>query len=119
MAEVYFNTHNINPEYEAVSAGTGIKWDGKINPKVVALLLSKWIDINAQSKQYIPKVLDDSVLEWAEKVYTMGCMDSCIVWERKADFDFGLDDPASDETNIEEMWNDFETKIKAQMETLS
>ena len=38
MAEVLFNTLNKNSNIEAQSAGTGIKWDGLINPKVVSIL---------------------------------------------------------------------------------
>ncbi len=119
MAEVYFNTHNSNPNLEAISAGTSLKWDGKINPKVVELLLSKWINIFAQSKKYEPKNLQGSVLENAHKICTMWCMEWwCFVWDREVDFDFWLDDPASDETDIEKIWEDFEGKMKKVMEEL-
>ena len=113
MAEVYFNFHNKNKNIEAFSAWTVIKWDWKINPKISALLLKKWIDIFNQPKKYFPKTLDFEVLKNAKKIYTMGCMDWwCLIWDRKSDFDFWLDDPALDSTNIEKMWEDFEGKME-------
>ena len=112
MAEVYFNIYNKNLDLEAFSAWTAIKWDWKINHKVVNLLKTKWIDILNQNKKYIPKMLTNEMLEWAYKVYTMGCMEWCMVWNRKADFDFELSDPARKDTDIEKMWEDFELKIK-------
>ncbi len=120
MAEVYFNVHNTNSEYEALSAGTVIKWDWKINPKVVELLLTKWIDIFSQPKKYIPKSIDDVILKNAYKIYTMWCMEWwCLVWDRKVDFDFWLDDPANSDTDIEKMWEDFEGKMKRVMKIIN
>jgi arsenate reductase len=120
LAEVYFNTYNKNEQYEAFSAGTVIKWDGIINPKVVELLLLKWIDIHSQEKTYVPKNLDYKILMDAEKVFTMWCMEWwCVIGEREVDFDFWLDDPADDATDIEEMWIDFETKMKKVMKSIA
>jgi hypothetical protein len=114
MAEVYFNVYNKDENKLAISAWTWIKWDWKINPKVVELLLSKWIDILNQPKEYYPKMLTDNMIECANKIYTMWCMDwDCMVWDKKIEFDFGLDDPASSETDIEKMWKDFEGKMKS------
>jgi len=112
MAEVYFNTYNKNPNLEAFSAWTGLKWDWKINPKIIELLKSKWIDILNQDKKYFPKILTDEMVKWAHKVYTMWCMDWCMIWNRKADFDFKLNDPACEDINVEELWGEFEEKIK-------
>jgi len=112
MWEVYFNTHNKNPDIEARSAGTGLKWDGKINPKVVDLLLRNGIDILNQDRVYEPKMLTQEMVLWAEELFTMGCMDECIVWERKTDYDFWLDDPAKDETDVDAVFEDFKLKIK-------
>lgn len=112
MAEVYFNTYNNDPSIEAISAWTWIKWDWIINPKVVKLLKSKWIDILNQPKKYEPKILTEEMIKNADKIYTMGCMDNCVVWDREVDFDFWLDDPAKDDTNLDNMWEDFENKMK-------
>ncbi len=112
MAEVYFNVNNKDPNIEAISAWTWIKGDWLINPRVVKLLKSKWIDILNQLKKYEPKVLTNDMIKKADKIYTMWCMDNCFVWDREVDFDFWLDDPASDDTDLENMWNDFEEKMK-------
>jgi len=112
MAEVYFNVHNKDKNKLAISAWTGIKWDWKINPKVIKLLLSKWIDILDQEKKYYPKMLAENMINCADKIYTMWCMDwACNIWNKKIDFDFWLDDPANSETDIVKMWNDFEVKM--------
>lgn len=113
MAEVYFNFYNKNPDIEAFSAWTNIKWDWKINPKIVELLKNKWIDIFNQPKKYFPKMVETKLIKNALYIYTMWCMKWwCINWIRKVDFDFWLDDPANIETNIDDMWRDFEMKIK-------
>jgi len=113
MAEVYFNFYNKNTKYEAVSAWTCIKWDWKINPKVIFLLKSKWIDIFKQEKEYFPKNIDYNILEKAKKIYTMWCMEWwCLIWDKKVDFDFWLEDPANSETNIEKMWEIFKAKME-------
>jgi len=109
--EVYFNTHNKNPDIEARSAGTALKWDGKINPKVVELLLKHGIDLHSQDRTYEPKMLTPEMSRDAEEVFTMGCMDGDMVWDRPVDFDFWLDDPALDTTDVDAMFADFESKI--------
>ena len=112
MAEVYFNLHNKNPEIEAISAGTGLKWNGKINPKVVNFLLSKNIDIHDQPKKYFPKEITTSMIQDAHIVCTMGCMDCDIVGNRKIDYDFWLDDPAEDTTNIATVFVDMQRQME-------
>ena len=112
MWEVYFNTYNKNPDVEARSAGTALKWDGKINPKVVDVLLKNSIDIHNQDKKYKPKMLTPDMSENAEEVFTMGCMDWCMVGDRKIDFDFWLDDPARDDTDIDSIFADFKMKME-------
>jgi len=116
MWEVYFNTYNKNPEIEARSAGTAIKWDGKINPKVVDLLLKHGIDIHNQDKVYEPKMLTPEMSQNAELVFTMGCMDGDMIWNRQVDYDFWLDDPARDDTDIEAMFASFESQIQQFLE---
>ena len=113
MAEVYFNTHNSNPDIEAKSCGTAIKWDGKINPRVVDLLLKKGIDIHDQYKKYIPKMITEDMLEQAEEVFTMWCLctDGDILTESQVDYDFCLDDPANNDTDIDAMFEDFQSQI--------
>jgi arsenate reductase len=113
MAEVYFNVYNKNPQIEALSAGTGLKWDGNINSKIIKLLKSKQIDILSQDRKYFPKILTEDLLSWAEKIYTMWCMASwCDNIGRSVDYDFWLDDPANDKTDLKLLWEDFENKIK-------
>ena len=113
LGEVYFNTHNKNDDIEASSAGTAIKWDGKINAKIVDLLDENWIDIFNQDKIYQPKKVTQEMVDWAEAVYTMWCMDGkCGFLNRKIDYDFALDDPARDDTDVEAMFEDFKKKIE-------
>ncbi|MDQ7008849.1 MAG: low molecular weight phosphatase family protein [Candidatus Gracilibacteria bacterium] len=113
MAEVYFNFYNKDKNKMAISAGTGIKGDGKINPKVIDLLKSKGIDILNQPKKYYPKMLAENMINCADKIYTMGCMNGeCTIGNKKIEFDFALDDPANAGTDIENMWNNFEGKMK-------
>jgi len=116
MWEVYFNTYNKNPDIEARSAGTALKWDGKINPKVVELLLKRGIDILNQDKTYEPKVLTPDMSKNAELVFTMGCMDGDMIWNRQVDYDFGLNDPARDDTDIDAMFASFESQIQQFLE---
>ncbi|MDA9128943.1 low molecular weight phosphatase family protein [Candidatus Gracilibacteria bacterium] len=113
MAELYFNTHNANPDIEAKSCGTAIKGDKKINPKIVELLFKKGIDIHNQDRKYTPKMITREMLENAEQVFTMGCLctDGDILTESQVDYDFCLDDPAKDDTDIDAMFEKFQTQI--------
>ncbi len=117
LAEVYFNTHNTNPDIEARSCGTGLKWDGKINPKVVELLKKNRIDIFTQERKYEPKIITREMVDGAESIYTMGCMCTDengvdMIW-RKVDHDFCLDDPARDDTNVDAMFEKFISQIES------
>jgi len=116
MWEVFFNTYNKNPDIEARSAGTAIKWDGKINPKVKDLLNKHGIDIENQERVYEPKVITEEMVQNAELVFTMGCMDGDMIWERPVDYDFGLNDPARDDTDVDVMFASFETQIQQFLE---
>lgn len=112
MAEIYFNTYNKNLDIEALSAGTAIKWDGEINPKIVRVLKENGIDILNQSRIYEPKKVTQEMIAWAEEVYTMWCMDGeCKLLNRKIDYDFALDDPLKEATDIQTMFEDFKNKM--------
>ena len=112
LAQAYFNAHNRNGNIEARSAGTSIKWNGLINPKIAKLLLQNGIDIAKQREIYYPKMYTQEMLMEAQKIFTMGCMENCQWLWVKIDDDFWLADPEDSNTNIEEMFQDFLQKIK-------
>jgi protein-tyrosine-phosphatase len=63
MAEVYFNTYNKNADIEARSAGTAIKRNGEINPRIITILADNDIDILDQDRVYEPKKITKEMIE--------------------------------------------------------
>jgi arsenate reductase (thioredoxin) len=70
------------------SAGTAPA--DRVHPEVVEVMRELGIDL-AEKK---PRRLDDSDVEWADVVVTMGCGDACPVLPGKRYIDWDLADPA-------------------------
>lgn len=62
---------------------------GEINPRVVAVLAERGIDLTAA----YPKPLTDSVLHAADVIVTMGCGDECPYFPGKQYLDWDVPDP--------------------------
>ena len=114
MAQAAFNTlkkiyPRINPEYEAISWGTGIKENGKVNPKVIEPMKAIGMDLT-NTAIYFPKDINHPLiknkLNDVVRAFTMGCMNKkCelplgmqIKTEDVTDWD--LEDPADDKTDV-------------------
>ena len=73
---------------DAKSAGT-TPADG-VHSEVVAAMDEVGVDLRHRA----PKVLDDDLVEWADRVVTMGCGGACPVLPGKRYVDWELPDPA-------------------------
>lgn len=63
---------------------------GEIHPNVVEAMSEIGIDLSKES----PKALEDSAVQAADVVITMGCGDACPVYPGKRYLDWDVDDPA-------------------------
>jgi arsenate reductase len=72
----------------ARSAGTAPA--ARVHPEVVEVMRELGIDLGDRK----PHRLDDSDVEWADVVVTMGCGDACPVLPGKRYLDWDLPDPA-------------------------
>jgi arsenate reductase len=61
-----------------------------VHPEVVEVMREVGIELSDR----VPHRLDDSDVEWADVVVTMGCGDACPVLPGKRYIDWELDDPA-------------------------
>lgn len=90
MAEALFN--KIAGKKEAQSAGT--EPAEKVSPKAIAAMREIGININMQK----PKLLTREMVEKAEKIITMGCLDSAscplfLLEDKSKIEDWNLEDP--------------------------
>lgn len=88
IAEALFNAYS-GGKARAVSAG--VEPVQALNVKVVAAMRDAGYDMAGQT----PKLLDPAMIDAAERVITMGCMDDPSCPAVLADEDWGLDDPAA------------------------
>ena len=88
IAETLFNAY-AGGKARAVSAG--VEPVQALNVKVVASMRDAGYDMSDQS----PKLLDPAMIDAADRVITMGCMDDPSCPAVLADEDWGLDDPAA------------------------
>lgn len=88
IAETLFNVYAGG---KAVALSAGIEPVQGLNPKVVASMRDAGYDMSGQS----PKTLDPALVDAADRVITMGCMDDPACPAVLADDDWGLDDPAA------------------------
>jgi arsenate reductase len=70
------------------SAGTAPA--ARVHPEVVEVMREIGVDLEGRT----PHRLDDSDVEWADVVVTMGCGDACPVLPGKRYVDWELPDPA-------------------------
>jgi len=88
MAEGFFNSYNKNPEYAGISAG--LEPAKNVNHLAVLAMKEKGIDMASQA----PKLLTLEMVEKAEKIFTMGCIDKCPAAPPEKTADWKLEDPA-------------------------
>ena len=88
IAETLFNAY-ANGKARAVSAG--VEPVSGLNVKVVAAMRDAGYDMSGQA----PTLLDPAMVDEADRVITMGCMDDPSCPAVLADEDWGLDDPAA------------------------
>ena len=83
-----FLQHLAGDRIEVLSAGS--QPADQVNPVAVAAMAEVGIDIAGEQ----PKVLEDSAVQQADVVITMGCGDTCPFFSGKRYEDWVLDDPA-------------------------
>ena len=88
IAEALFNEY-AGGKAMATSAGTDAV--GALNLNVIAAMRAAGYDIASQR----PKQLTDEMIDGADHVITMGCMDDPSCPAVLAEDDWGIDDPAS------------------------
>jgi arsenate reductase len=92
----------------AASAGT--MQSGTLNPVVVRAMAERGIDISRKR----PKVVDQAMVDGADRVYTMGCAidESCPAVFIPSE-DWGLDDPAGEPIDVvRRIRNEIEQRIR-------
>ena len=105
----------VDAEFEAISWGTGIDPNSGVNKKIVPVAKTVGIDLTDEST-YFPKNADDSSLvdrlPNVAKVITMGCMKTACELPPMIEGvdtddieDWGLEDPASEDTDIATVTN--------------
>lgn len=87
IAEALFNAY-AGDRAHAVSAGT--EPVGALNLNVIAAMREAGYDISSHH----PKLLTDEMVDEADHVITMGCMDDPACPAVLAEDDWGIDDPA-------------------------
>lgn len=87
MAAAYL-THLAGDRVEVRSAGSAPA--ESVNPSAVAAMLEEGIDMSAEN----PKILTDEAVRASDVVITMGCGDTCPIYQGKRYEDWVLDDPA-------------------------
>jgi arsenate reductase len=87
IAEALFNAY-AGGNATAISAG--VEPVAALNINVIASMREAGYDIRAQH----PKLLSDEMIDTADRVVTMGCMDDPSCPAILAEEDWGLDDPA-------------------------
>ena len=88
MSEAFFNYHNDNPGYIAISAGTHPS--DSIKPFAIQVMKEKGIVIPDKK----PKILTLGMAQRASRIFTMGCIDSCPLTPPKKTEDWHLEDPS-------------------------
>ncbi len=86
MAEAFFNAYNKDPGYYAASAG--ISPGKSLKKEAIDVMKERGIDISSQK----PKALTEKLSRDAERIITMGCVDSCPLTPEGKTTDWGLED---------------------------
>jgi arsenate reductase len=88
IAEALFNVY---ADGHAVAMSAGVEPVGALNLNVIAAMRAAGYEMGSQR----PKLLTDEMIENADHVITMGCMDDPSCPAVLAEDDWGIDDPAS------------------------
>lgn len=87
IAEALFNAYAGG---NALAVSAGVEPVAALNLNVIATMREAGYDIRGQH----PKMLTDEMIDSADRVITMGCMDDPACPAILAEEDWGLDDPA-------------------------
>jgi arsenate reductase len=88
---------------------------GSLNAAVVEVMREDGIDLTART----PKLLDETDVEAADVVVTMGCGDACPVFPGKRYLDWALDDPAGqDVETVRRIRDDIDARVRALLDEL-
>jgi len=87
IAEALFNAYAGG---KAVATSAGVEPVAALNLNVIAAMREAGYDISAQR----PKLLNDEMIESADHVITMGCLEDESCPAILAEEDWGIDDPA-------------------------
>ena len=87
IAEALFNAYAGG---KAVATSAGVEPVAALNLNVIAAMREAGYDISAQR----PKLLNDEMIELADHVITMGCLEDESCPAILAEEDWGIDDPA-------------------------
>lgn len=87
IAEALFNAYAGG---KAVATSAGVEPVAALNLNVIAAMRDAGYDISAQR----PKLLNDEMIESADHVITMGCLEDESCPAILAEEDWGIDDPA-------------------------
>ncbi len=107
MAEGFARHHGGD---SVLAASAGSNPSGVINPKALAAMKRKGIDISGQKSEGLDKMLDTK-WDW---VITMGCGDRCPHVPAQNRDDWELDDPKHlDEPGYDEIRDEIERRVLA------
>ncbi|TMK23250.1 MAG: arsenate reductase ArsC [Actinobacteria bacterium] len=87
IAEALFNAYAGG---KAVATSAGVEPVGALNLNVIAAMREAGYDVRSQR----PKLLTDEMIEAADHVITLGCMEDEACPAVLAEDDWGIDDPA-------------------------
>lgn len=85
MAQGFFNKLT----YNAIGESAGTEPAKTINPMAIEVMKEKGIDISQQGT----KLLTPELIEKANKIITMGCLDSCPMAPKDKTTDWDIPDP--------------------------
>jgi arsenate reductase (thioredoxin) len=112
MAEAFARLHGGN-DVEAHSAGS--RPSGKVNPKAVAAMKEKGVDLSLHTSKGLTELPD---VQW-DWVVTMGCGDECPFLQARHRDDWPLPDPRNMEGNeFNKVRDEIEQRVLALLETL-
>ena len=99
---------------EATSAGT--LPGGQLNPVIVQVMAERGIDIS----QGQPKLIDQAMVDTADRVYTMGCaIDEACPATFVPSEDWGLEDPAGQPIEkVREIRDQVEARVRGLLDEL-
>jgi len=114
MGESLFNHYNNNPEFVGISAGT--QPSDSIKPLAIQVMKEMGIKLSSQK----PKILTLDMAQRAERIFTMGCIDSCPLTPPEKTEDWGLEDPAGKPIEkYREIRDEIEKRVKRVVSELS